>query len=50
MKLWMDGNGKLQIVATRLCPSESEKDFIECLYNIKDYIVKNDKEGPIIHE
>lgn len=43
-----DGNGKLQIVAARLCPSESEKDFTEFLYSIKDYIVKNDKECPII--
>lgn len=42
-----DGNGKLQIVAVRLCPSESEPDFEGFLTEIKDHIIGNGP-NPII--
>lgn len=42
-----DGNGKLQIVAARLCPSESEFHLTPFLTNNRDYTVK-DQERPII--
>lgn len=42
-----DGNGKLQIVAVRLCPSESEADFKGFLTDIKEHIIGNGP-NPII--
>lgn len=43
-----DGNGKLQIVAVRLCESESENEYTAFLKDIKKYIVTKDGATPVI--